>query len=167
MKITTASRNDLQQLAEVHIRSWQQAYQGLVPQQVLDNLDPVQRAASWEKRLGSTDSHILTARDDQGITGFIHTSRCRDVDLNPQSTSEITSIYLHPDYFRQGIGTLLLNSAVDSLRQAGYQQVSLWVLSRNSNARAFYHKHHFATDGQVKHLTRLQADEVRYIRSIN
>jgi GNAT superfamily N-acetyltransferase len=49
--IRAARTADAAQIAVVHVRSWQSAYRGLLPQAYLDGLDPAQRVGRWERSL--------------------------------------------------------------------------------------------------------------------
>jgi hypothetical protein len=49
--IRAARVTDAPQIALVHVRSWQFAYRGLLPQVYLDGLDPAQRVGRWERSL--------------------------------------------------------------------------------------------------------------------
>src|ERR1700759_342461 len=46
--IRAARAADAAQIALVHVRSWQSAYRGLMPQAYLDGLDPAQRVGRGE-----------------------------------------------------------------------------------------------------------------------
>jgi hypothetical protein len=45
--VRPARPGDAEAIATVHVRSWQAAYPGIVPQPVLDRLSIERRAASW------------------------------------------------------------------------------------------------------------------------
>jgi hypothetical protein len=49
MDIRPARMQDVPEIAVVHVRSWQAAYRGLLPQAYLDGLDPAQRIGQWER----------------------------------------------------------------------------------------------------------------------
>ncbi len=51
----------------------------------------------------------------------------------------VDHLYVHPDHYRQGLGSALLRHA-----QATRPQLELWVFQRNSEAIAFYEAHGFA-----------------------
>jgi hypothetical protein len=53
MDIRPARLEDVPEIAVVHVRSWQAAYQGLLPQAYLDGLDPGQRIGQWERALSA------------------------------------------------------------------------------------------------------------------
>jgi GNAT superfamily N-acetyltransferase len=54
--IRSAHIDDAAQIAVVHVRSWQGAYRGLLPQAYLDGLDPAQRVGRWERSLAEVDA---------------------------------------------------------------------------------------------------------------
>jgi hypothetical protein len=55
VRIRPAVLADAPRIAEVHVRSWQAGYRGLLPQHLLDGLDPVARLARWEAILQHSD----------------------------------------------------------------------------------------------------------------
>lgn len=54
----------------------------------------------------------------------------------------IDQLYVHPDYWRQGIGNALLNFA----REQSPEHLWLYTLQINTNARAFYEKNGFVAE---------------------
>jgi hypothetical protein len=54
--VRPARAGDVPQIALIHVRSWQGAYRGLMPQEYLDGLQPDQRAGLWERALRQPDS---------------------------------------------------------------------------------------------------------------
>ena len=56
--------------------------------------------------------------------------------------SFIDQLYVHPDYWRQGIGEMLLNFA----REKSPDHLWLYTLQVNVNARAFYEKNGFVPE---------------------
>ena len=74
MDIRPARIEDVPQIANVHVHSWQGAYLGLLPQAYLDSLDPAQRVGMWTRALSETDwSHggTLVAATDGNLLGFV------------------------------------------------------------------------------------------------
>jgi GNAT superfamily N-acetyltransferase len=54
----------------------------------------------------------------------------------------IDDLYVHPDFWRRGIGTALIGHA----RKLSPEHVWLYTLQINSNARSFYEKHGFIAE---------------------
>ena len=51
---------------------------------------------------------------------------------------ELDGIYLHPDFWDQGLGRRLMVLAVERLPQRGHREAILWVLDGNRRAERFY-----------------------------
>ena len=172
MLVRRASSKDAAQIAEVHVRSWQRAYRGLIPQDYLDRLDPAQRVARWEQVLASVDlpaGGVQVAENESDLLGFVSFGPSRDDDAEGQRlVGEIMAIYLAPAAWGQGLGRELMTAALADLGAAGYAQATLWVLESNERARGFYVAAGFKPDGMVKEdeSRGFLLREVRYRRSL-
>ena len=182
--VRPATADDAGQLARVHVRSWQAAYQGLMPQEYLNGLDPADRVERWQNILAAVHEAQQSggplrgavvaiagraAADDAGetICGFALFGPTRDEDEDARRTGEVSAIYLMPDNWSTGLGRLLMAEAVRQLSGA-YEQATLWVLDSNDRARRFYTRNGWAEDGAVKvdDTWGFPCSEVRYRRAL-
>jgi hypothetical protein len=93
--IVLASAADADEIGAMHVRSWQGAYQGLMPQEYLGQLDPAERADRWRRILRDVDSYrggVLIATTAAGIVGFAAYGPTRDDDGDPDRTGEVGAI---------------------------------------------------------------------------
>ncbi|MGY6650768.1 N-acetyltransferase family protein [Amycolatopsis sp. TRM77291] len=157
--IRTATVEDAWPIAEVNVRSWQSAYQGLLPELYLRDLSVEGRAARWQRTLAdpANQGDILVLVEDGTLLGFTAVDRIR---------GELRAIYLDPQRWGTGLGRLLLDTAVAALREAGHREATLWVLDTNKRAQRFYAAGGWAPDGATKTDTMpgedVQLSEVRY-----
>lgn len=147
--IRSAQASDVAAISLLHVRAWQLAYRGRMPDEFLDSLDPASRAEVWMKALGNADRLVLVADSSAGILGFCSLIPSRDEDASP-ATGEIEAIYVHPDRLRSGIGSLLLDRIIIAARSRSFRQLSLWMLDGNAAALAFYQARGFLLDGTAK-----------------
>jgi len=171
MDIRPARMQDVREIAVVHVRSWQAAYQGLLPQAYLDGLDPGQRIGQWERALSTanwSDGGTLVADAGGPLSGFVSYGPARDDDADSRRAGEIYAIYLLPDAWDEGIGKQLMMTALDRLGKAGFDQVILWVLDSNVRARRFYEAGGWRADEAAKQDDSfgVPMTEVRYRRSL-
>jgi GNAT superfamily N-acetyltransferase len=160
---------DAAAIARVHVESWQGAYQGLIPQPVLDGLEvSAARIARWRRAVESAPGTVLVAESDRSVIGFAHVGPTRDADGDPARTGELTTIYLLPACWSQGTGRLLMDAVVARLGVLGYADAMLWVLGTNVRARRFYEAGGWVHDGTVKTEERdgYSLSEVRYRRPL-
>jgi ribosomal protein S18 acetylase RimI-like enzyme len=80
--------------------------------------------------------------------GIMKVAAAQDSDLD-DSFYELHYIYLHPDYFRMGIGIKAMAFAFDKARSLEKKTMVVWVLERNENAIKLYEKCGFAADGKT------------------
>lgn len=151
MIIRGAVPDDAHGIAEVHVRSWQSAYHGLMPQQVLDALDVDDRAERWRGILTTPHPRTLgtfVAEHAGAIVGWVSFGAGRDEGAD--ADGEVYGIYSDPGSWSTGIGYALLVAAEETLIEAGYRTAFLWVLDGNERADSFYARQGWTADGATK-----------------
>jgi GNAT superfamily N-acetyltransferase len=138
---------DFDAVCELHVRAWQSAYRGIVPQAHLDRMDPAERARRTRDR-SLSGQHVAEAGGE--VIGWLSIGpyRFEDDSHSPgPGCGEIAAIYLRPDQVGTGAGRALLAYGLTELDRAGLRPVLLWVLTGNARARRFYEKAGFHLDG--------------------
>ena len=68
---------DARPIAEVHVRTWQEAYRGIVPDAVLDALDVDDRERRWKHEwLATPPPGVETAMTTEGLAISTRPTRC-------------------------------------------------------------------------------------------
>lgn len=165
--IRLATTRDVGDLATLHVKTWQAAYRGHMPDAYLDGLDPANRVAMWSRIIEQSETLVLVATADETLVGFCTLLPSRDDDASA-AVAEIGAIYVDPNVWRSGIGSSLMSAAIDAARERGFAEVTLWVLASNTAAHAFYEARGFRADGHTKIEERqgFSLREVRYRRRI-
>ncbi len=149
MLIRGARPEDALDIARMHVRSWQSAYAGLLPDDFLAGLDPARRAAHYTLGSDRPDVPSSTVAEEEGqILGFATTGASRDADS--LGVGELFGLYVDPDHWRRGCGRLLMSDARARLAGLGFTEAVLWVLQGNSRAEAFYRADGWARDGMER-----------------
>lgn len=139
LEIRAATFEDLGDVAALHVKVWQQAYIGQVPQPYLDSLDVTARKKKWEALFqGETaeDNNLYLAIQNGTPVGFVSFGRSRD-DV---TQGEIYAIYVLEEAWGSGAGYALFKKTTQTLQEAGYQTAHLWVLDTNEKAIQSYKK---------------------------
>ncbi|KQR37529.1 GNAT family N-acetyltransferase [Microbacterium sp. Leaf159] len=143
--------DDADQIAGVHVRSWQAAYRGLIDQEALDGLSISDRAEGWRRIFVNplpTSLGILVAERDGEIVGWASFGSGREEE--GAGDGEVYGIYADPAEWSTGVGRALLDAAEQRILSAGHMRAYLWVLDGNERADAFYARRDWEADGASK-----------------
>ena len=137
--IRPASVDDADAVGEVHVRAWQSAYRGVMPDDYLDGLQAQDHAMRWRAHLiaPSSDVELLVIVHDHRVVGFASLGPAHDSD-SPCDVGQLYAINLDPDVWGRGLGRALLNVVTDRLRELGYVAAVLWVVPDNQRVRRLY-----------------------------
>lgn len=137
--IREAQTIDIPGIAKVQVDTWRTTYRNLIPSEFLEKLSYQQKEKMWEKFVENDQNevqYVYVAVNDFGdVVGFISfgESRVRKDKFN----AEIHAIYIIEERQKQGIGKLLLKTAVQKLLEHNLKSMYLWVLAKNP-AEIFY-----------------------------
>lgn len=147
--IRAAAGDDAPAMGAVHVRAWQSAYRGVMPDAYLDALSAEERSEMWRSILGRHDgSPVLVAVLDGQVVGFA-TVGVERTEGEPSTLGELYAMNLDPDVWGRGIGRALLHRATDELVRLGFADAVLWVVPENRRARALYESEGWHADGAV------------------
>ncbi len=167
MEVRLATRGDLDAIAEVHVRSWQAAYVGQIPQDHLDSLSVDQRRENWKSiyERAHERAAIFVLVADGAVVGFAHVCPSRDPEA-AADVGEVTSIYLRSSHWGRGGGRALMAGALDWLAGHSFTEAILWALETNTQARHFYETTGWVADGaeKLEAIGPAHVTEVRYRR---
>lgn len=146
LTVRRATGHDAMDVARVHVASWQRAYRGVVPDEVLDTMDVAARANRYtfdDPATGSPTTWVALDGDD--VVGFVSLGAARDEEVS--DAGEVQALYVAPAWWRRGAGTRLLDWAEGQLVAGGHALAVLWVLEDNRRGRDFYEARGWVLDG--------------------
>ncbi|MBQ4580422.1 MAG: GNAT family N-acetyltransferase [Clostridia bacterium] len=163
MTIREANAADAALISRIIAASWRGAYQELIDPVYLARLPEEYWLPSMRAWLGSGRMYGYIALDCETPVGCVICGRGRDE--SHADWGEIVSLYVLPEKMHQGVGTMLLTKALESLREDGFEQVYLWAIDGNSPADKFYRSHGFrpTEDFESYKIGQWQMKDIRYI----
>lgn len=139
--IRTATPDDLDTIAALHLEARATYYRGHIPETEYAGPEELARTREgWAKAVARGD--VLVAERDGVAAGVAAYRRGEDGD----GTVTLTQLHVHPDHWRRGIGTELHTACVDAWRADGLTSAELLVFEQNERARAFYTAHAWTPD---------------------
>lgn len=168
VRVRDAVPDDALRLGEVHVAAWRATYAGgLMPDELLDGLDPVARGAEWAAALDRPPSpgvHRLVGLDPQDVLrGFCVVGPARHDDA--VASGEVHVLNVTPIAWGTGVGTALMDEGTRRLAAAGHDAAQLWVHPDNARARGFYRARGWHDEGSAR--TELfEGHEIREVRMV-
>jgi ribosomal protein S18 acetylase RimI-like enzyme len=130
--VRDARSEDVEAIARVHVRGWQQGYAHVFAADDLAGIQLEGRKDTARDALSLAVS--LVAERDGEVQGFAFAGPSRDLP----AVAELYSIYVDPDAWGTGVGRELILEVEHRLRAQGFEEAELWVLEDNPRARRFY-----------------------------
>lgn len=134
--------DDLLSVSHVYEESWKYAYKSIIPKSYLDSIPE----GRWADNISDPTLKSIIVLENDNIVGTV--SYCASRFSEMKHWGEIVSIYLLPGVMGKGYGKALLQAAVSELTEMSFNNIFLWVLEENINARYFYEKFGFVQSGR-------------------
>ncbi len=151
IQVFRADIEDAEGIAAVHVRSFDATYRDTLPDVAAAAPDLEARTERWQALLEpDTDAaYTLVAEQRSIAVGFCSLATPSREAGPDERTAEIAALYVAPSRWGNGVGTALLEQAIEELRGDCWAAVTLWVLEANEPARKFYARFGFEPDGSA------------------
>jgi GNAT superfamily N-acetyltransferase len=155
VSVRVAWADDASTIAAVQVRAWRRLYDGLLPTDVLEGLDPAQVGAAWHGSLSKSQdarNRVLVALERNAVRGFAVTTPSPDPDSDPVADGEVAELVVDPDHTGQGHGSRLLQACADTLRADKFVRAAMWLNTTDDALRGFVTAAGWAPDGAHREL---------------
>lgn len=123
-------KEDISHVQNIAKISWNETYEGIIPLEIQDSfLKMAYNDDMMNKRL--ENSCLVVSEVNGDLVGFANFSR-----LNEDGETELSAIYLYPEYQGKGLGTALLKKGIDHLENT--KKVFIDVEKENKTGLSFY-----------------------------
>ena len=142
--IRKAQSKDFADIANIHFKSWHDAYLSLLPELYINNKNNLsEKIKMWQELINHPDVIIWIAYDaNHESVGFIGY-------FAKNNSYEITTLYVLSEYHGRGIGSTLMKTSLQAILGFNINaNFCLWVLEDNAPAIHFYKKFGFVCNGE-------------------
>lgn len=160
--IRRATLDDAEAVGRIHVESWNVAYRGIMPDDVVARTDLAYRTTFWAERIADREWPVFVIEENGECVAFCQMIPSRDPDDNPKEVGHITSLHVLPHLRGRGHGRALMDHVLAEFKRRGFAAVTLWVLAENRPARNFYEQYGFRQDTATRRNPRTNVPEVRY-----
>lgn len=156
MQVREATPEDAERIDTVADASWHAAYGGFLPADVIDaalrewydvealraqvgrGVFLVAEATAAEAKRPDAARSLDGGRDAGRVVGFAHADGTDD-----DGPAALGRLYVHPDWWGEGVGTALLRAVARRLREAGHDRLEAVVFAENDVGLSFYRSRGF------------------------
>lgn len=137
--IFPAGPSDDEALGRLHVVTWRETYQGLLPGPYLASMDETAHARRFRRMLNRLDGDevVMAAADPSGLIGYAQAMPSRD---RRAGEAEIATLYVLRRAQRTGIGRALVAASARAMAARGFDRLMISVLRDNLPARTFYER---------------------------
>jgi ribosomal protein S18 acetylase RimI-like enzyme len=160
--IRRATLDDAAAVGRIHVESWNVAYRGIMPDDVIARTDLAYRTEFWKERIGDPDWPVFLIEEHGEAVAFCQMIPSRDEDDDATRVGHITSLHVLPHLRGQGHGRALVDRVIAEFKRRRFREVTLWVLEGNKPARRFYERYGFRRDRGTRTYPKTDVPEVRY-----
>jgi GNAT superfamily N-acetyltransferase len=146
VEIRRARLDDAAAIAEVHVRTWQAAYEHVFGAERLAGIDVAGREGLARRFAADDEYDAFVAEEDGRIVGFVACGLAEE----EADQRELFAIYVLPDSWGSTAASGLMRAALDAMRARGAPDAMLWVLDDNPRARRFYEREGWRADGSAE-----------------
>jgi GNAT superfamily N-acetyltransferase len=156
VSVRRARPADSEAMAALTLASWRAQPEDLLPRGALDAVAVDEIATDWRNAVSAPPSSrhfVLAALEGDDIVGYALVAPSEDPDVSPDgSCGEVLDLVVSEDRTRHGHGSRLLAAVVDTLREAGSDELCVWVPVGDDVRLAFLASAGLAADGASRTL---------------
>lgn len=158
--VRSARPADAAIIGRIFVEAARNAWAHFLPEDRLALLDSP--AGRWERE--AQDEVTLLAELGGELVAFAVIRGSMDGDADPGGTGELDTFYALPSSWGRGVGQLLMQAALDTLRAQGYREATLWTAEQNERPRRIYEAAGWELDGarRLKTFLGVEFVELRY-----
>jgi ribosomal protein S18 acetylase RimI-like enzyme len=142
VKIREAVKSDLEDIQELNLESWLKAYDGIIPEEKMREGISYPEDRLLEKK-NDNKLIFLVAVVDEKVVGTINfcfsKENTHDFVDTDEGEAQLRSVYMHPDYWGNGIGTRIFEEGKELLPN-NIGSLKVESLEENEIGRGFYSK---------------------------
>jgi len=167
--VRPATPEDVPAIARIHVAGYEEAYRGLIPDEVIDSRPVELRERIWRERLGEDRPRefVFVAELDGDVRGFVSGRQAAEGEAD-EVDPEVgcwENMYSDPEILGDARGfrvALEMHKAVDAaFREHGYREAVAFVIEGNDRAAKFFHLLGWNLDGGQRETEGLLQHRVR------
>ena len=148
--VRSADDGDVETMAAIYVNAAREGWAHMFGESGLAALEPP--VEHFRAELASTNPRrqVLVAEREGRVVGFAVVRPSRDGNADAVQVGELDQLYSDPAVWSEGVGRTLLAAAIETLRESGFTEATLWVAEDNQRPRRIYEIAGWTLDGVTR-----------------
>jgi L-amino acid N-acyltransferase YncA len=150
VEVRPADDSDVEAIAAIYVNAARAGWAHIFDEPSLKAIEPP--VGRLRAELASTDprERVLVAEREGRVTAFAVVRPSRDEDADSVCMGELDQFYCEPAAWGQGVGRTLMAAAIETLRESGFTDATLWTSKDNHRPRRIYEVAGWSLDGVTR-----------------
>ena len=150
IEVRPAHESDAETMAAIYISAAREGWAHIYGGPNLETVEPP--VDHLRSEIASTDprQQVLVADRKGRVIAYAVVRPSQDDDIDSSRVGELDAIYCDPPVWGEGVGRALMTSVIETLRQSGFAEATLWTSIDNHRPRRIYEAAGWTADGTTR-----------------
>jgi L-amino acid N-acyltransferase YncA len=149
-EVRPADDSDVEAIAAIYVSAARAGWAHIFDQSTLEDLKPPAARLRAETASSDPRQQVLVAEREGRVIAFAVVRPSEDEDVDSIRVGELDQFYSDPSAWGEGVGRKLLAAVIETLRERGFTEATLWTSKDNHRPRRIYELAGWTLDGATR-----------------
>ncbi len=150
IEVRLAHETDVETMAALYVDAARQGWAHIFGERNLETVQPPVDLLRAEIASSDPRQQVLIADSGGRVIAYAVVRPSQDEDADSNRVGELDAFYGDPSVWGQGVGRALMALVIESLRQSGFAEATLWTSKDNHRPRRIYEVAGWTLDGTTR-----------------
>jgi len=150
VEVRLAHESDVETMAAIYVAAARKGWAHIFGERNLETVQPPVDSLRDEVTSIDPRRQVLVADSDGRVVAYAVVRPSQDEDADSSRVGELDAFYSDPTMWGQGVGRALMASVIETLRQSGFAEATLWTSPDNHRPRRIYEAAGWTLDGTTR-----------------
>jgi GNAT superfamily N-acetyltransferase len=150
VEVRLAHDGDVETMAAIYVTAARQGWAHIFGERNLETIQPPVDRLRDEIACTDPRQQVLVADRERRVVAYAVVRPSQDKGADRSRVGELDAFFCDPPVWGRGVGRALLASVIETLRQSGFVEATLWTSTDNHRPRRIYEVAGWTLDGTTR-----------------
>ena len=150
VEVRLAHEGDAETMAAIYVTAARQGWAHIFGELNLETVQPPVDRLRGDIACTDPRQQVLVADREERLVAYAVVRPSQDEDAERGRVGELDAFFCDPPLWGQGVGRALMVSVLETLRQSGFVEATLWTSTDNHRPRRIYEVAGWRLDGTTR-----------------